>query len=455
MLSRVFSLTVCQALGASLGWLADGAVGALLGVALAGLAWLLLDSVKAVRLATWLRELQLAHREQGEDAAVAELPPQGGFYGDLADRMRHVLRDHQKAQQRSRNRLDEMMAAMQASPNGLVLLDGQGRIEWCNLVASQHFGLDVQRDLMQYVVNLVRDPAFTAYMNAGDPSRPVIMTGSQSSPARPVRLSVQVHPYGEGRRLMLSRDVTLVEQAEAMRRDFVANVSHEIRTPLTVLAGFVETLQTLPLEEQERSRYLRMMAQQSQRMQTLVNDLLTLSRLEGSPPPGDDEWVDLEALMAQCEQEAWSLSAQLGGGAHALEFHGQGPCSLSGAPVELQSALSNLVTNAVRYTPAPGRIVVRWLVHADGQGEFSVQDSGPGIAPEHLPRLTERFYRVDRSRSRETGGTGLGLAIVKHVVQRHGAELRIHSQVGQGSRFAIVFPAMRVRSGRPAVAQIA
>ncbi len=453
MLARAFMLFLFQALGAVLGWLVDGAVGALLGVAIAAPLWLLLDAIKAARLEAWLRALQLAHREQAADAPVSEQPPQGGFYGDLADRMRHVLRDHQRAQDLSRRRLDEMMAAMQASPNGLVLLDADGRIEWCNLVAAQHFGLDVQRDLLQYVVNLVRDPAFTAYMGAGDPSRAVIVAGSQSTPLRPVRLSVQVHPYGEGRRLMLSRDVTLLEQAEAMRRDFVANVSHEIRTPLTVLAGFVETLQTLPLSDEERTRYLRLMAQQSQRMQTLVSDLLTLSRLEGSPPPGADEWVELAALMAQCEQEAWSLSAQLGGGSHAIEFHCEGQWRLSGAPTELQSALSNLVTNAVRYTPAPGRIVVRWQVMADGQGEFSVQDSGPGIAPEHLPRLTERFYRVDRSRSRETGGTGLGLAIVKHVAQRHGAELRIQSQLGQGSRFAVVFPAMRVAEVRAALAQ--
>jgi two-component system phosphate regulon sensor histidine kinase PhoR len=322
-------------------------------------------------------------------------------------------------------------------------------------MASQHFGLDAQRDKLQYVVNLVRDPVFTAYMASAQALPAVTLAGSHGTTSRPVRLSVQLHLYGQGRRLMLSRDVTLLEQAEAMRRDFVANVSHEIRTPLTVLAGFVETLQTHSLGEEERYRYLQMMAQQSRRMQTLVNDLLTLSRLEGSPPPGEEDGVDVHALITQCEQEARSLSAQMGAGGHRLEFQHNGQWRLTGSPSELQSALSNLVTNAVRYTPASGRIVVRWQVSANGQGEFSVQDSGPGIAPEHLPRLTERFYRVDRSRSRETGGTGLGLAIVKHVAQRHGAELRIHSQLGQGSRFAIVFPAMRVHTVEPAVSQAA
>jgi two-component system phosphate regulon sensor histidine kinase PhoR len=230
-----------------------------------------------------------------------------------------------------------------------------------------------------------------------------------------------------------------------MRRDFVANVSHEIRTPLTVLSGFIETLQTLPLKEAERSRYLALMAQQSQRMQTLVSDLLTLSRLEGSPFPGANDWMTTSALLAQCEQEARALSALITPQGHQLEFEPGPACEIAGIPTELYSAMSNLVTNAVRYTPEGGLVRVSWALLEDGRGEFQVKDTGPGIAPEHLPRLTERFYRVDRSRSRETGGTGLGLAIVKHVAQRHGAELHIESQPGHGSCFSIIFPASRVR----------
>jgi two-component system phosphate regulon sensor histidine kinase PhoR len=260
-----------------------------------------------------------------------------------------------------------------------------------------------------------------------------------------VRLSVHLHAYGNHRKLLLSRDITSLELAEAMRRDFVANVSHEIRTPLTVLSGFIETLQTLPIKDAERMRYLGLMAQQSQRMQTLVNDLLTLSRLEGSPFPDTSDWVTTSALLAQCEQEARALSAVLASSGHRLEFETGPPCELAGVQNELLSAMSNLVTNAVRYTPQAGQIKVSWRVLEDGRGEFQVLDSGPGIAAEHIPRLTERFYRIDRSRSRETGGTGLGLAIVKHVTQRHGAELRIESQPGQGSRFSIIFPAKRMR----------
>ena len=250
--------------------------------------------------------------------------------------------------------------------------------------------------------------------------------------------------------LLLSRDVTAVEQAEIMRRDFVANVSHEIRTPLTVLMGFVETLQHLPLDEHERKRYLTLMAQQAHRMQTLVSDLLTLSRLEGSPLPGSGEWTAVATMMAQCEQEAQALSAILGK-SQGLRFAEPPELEIAGSPNELLSALSNLVSNAVRYTPSGGTIHVQGRTLADGRFEFSVRDTGPGIASEHIARLTERFYRVDRSRSRETGGTGLGLAIVKHVVQRHGAELKIESTPGVGSTFAIVFPASRMRpAGVPA-----
>jgi two-component system phosphate regulon sensor histidine kinase PhoR len=246
---------------------------------------------------------------------------------------------------------------------------------------------------------------------------------------------------------MMSRDVTALEQADAMRRDFVANVSHEIRTPLTVLAGFVETMQSLPLDAGDQQRYLGLMAHQAHRMQSLVNDLLTLSRLEGSPLPGMEDWVDVRQMVAQCMEEGRGLSALMSPKGHALVDQVAQDCAIAGSPSELLSATVNLVNNAVRYTPPEGRIEIRWRILEDGQGELSVLDSGPGIAAEHLPRITERFYRVDRSRSRETGGTGLGLAIVKHVAQRHGAQLRIDSSLGRGSNFSLLFPAGRIRPG--------
>jgi two-component system phosphate regulon sensor histidine kinase PhoR len=229
-----------------------------------------------------------------------------------------------------------------------------------------------------------------------------------------------------------------------MRRDFVANVSHEIRTPLTVLAGFVETLQSLVLSEDERNRYLELMSQQAHRMQTLVSDLLTLSRLEGSPPPPVHEWIPAQILMAQCEQDAHDLSVVLWGRARALKFEMDMGLEIAGAATELHSAMFNLIGNAIRYSPPDMPVDVCFRALPSGGAVFSVKDQGAGIAPEHIPRLTERFYRVDRSRSRETGGTGLGLAIVKHVAQRHGAELSIESTPGKGSCFAIRFAPQRV-----------
>ncbi|MGV8804169.1 MAG: phosphate regulon sensor histidine kinase PhoR [Polaromonas sp.] len=443
MISRWLGLAVCAAAGSALGWWVAAREGLAWGVLLGLAVWQLLQGLHARRLVRWLR----AEQSRETPSVLATLPPVlPGVWGDIAERVHRLLKNQHRHGQESQARLDEILAAMQASPNGVVLLDAQGRIEWCNQTAAQHFGFDAERDLLQHVANLVREPAFNAYMALGNFSYEVVIAGKGSTPARPVKLSVQVHGYGRDRKLMLSRDITAVELAEAMRRDFVANVSHEIRTPLTVVSGFIETLQTLPLKKPEQERYLALMAQQSRRMQTLVEDLLTLSRLEGSPLPGAGDWTPTRGLLAQCEQEARALSSLLAKQqGHQLVFEPGPACEIGGSHSEICSALSNLVSNAVRYTPEGGLIQVSWTLLADGRGELRVKDSGPGIAPEHLPRLTERFYRVDRSRSRETGGTGLGLAIVKHVAQRHGAELQVQSQLGQGSCFALVFSASRVR----------
>jgi len=254
-------------------------------------------------------------------------------------------------------------------------------------------------------------------------------------------LSVIVRPYGDGLRLVLTQDVTERERAEGMRRDFVANVSHEIRTPLTVLSGFIETMSSLPLSEAERRRVLVLMGHQTERMLGLVSDLLTLAQLEGSPRPGADRWLDLAPLLKRVEADANALS----GGRHRIQVEADMSIQLAGIEAELLSAISNLLSNAVRYTPEGGEIELSWRRLPEGSGQICVQDSGPGIAKEHWPRLTERFYRVDGSRSRDTGGTGLGLSIVKHVMQRHGGELQVFSEVGKGSRFSLLLPPARVR----------
>ncbi len=437
MLFRIAIFVVVLLLGAALGAALAGQWGAALGVIVAAVTWFVADLLRGLRVARWLRRI-----DSGLDDA--RFPAMSGLWGEIAERARRALRASDQRTHKAQARLEEFLAAIQASPNGVTLLDAQGRIEWCNLTSADHLGFDAQRDAMQRVVNLVRDPAFVAYVQSGDTSRDVVIPGRGSTPATPRRVSVRLHAYGDGRRLLLSRDVTAVEQAAAMRRDFVANVSHEIRTPLTVLTGFVETLQTLPLDDSERTRYLGLMATQAHRMQALVSDLLTLSRLEGSPLPRGQEWTPAQAMLAACEQEARGLTAALGK-SQDLRFEGEPGLAIAVEGPEWVSAMSNLVANAIRYTPAQGRIEVSWHLMPDGGAEFSVRDTGEGIAPEHLPRLTERFYRVDRSRSRETGGTGLGLAIVKHVVQRHGGELRVESVLGSGSTFTLRLPASRVR----------
>jgi two-component system phosphate regulon sensor histidine kinase PhoR len=326
---------------------------------------------------------------------------------------------------------------MEASPNGILMLDRNDRIEWCNARAGDHFGIGPEGDRGQPVTNLVRAPAFVEYLQAGDFAQPVRVAPLHGLGS----IHVVVRQFGAGSKLVLSQDLSEQERMDAMRRDFVANVSHEIRTPLTVLAGFVETLRDLPLSDVERTRVLGLMAQQADRMSTLVSDLLTLAQLEGSAPPAGNEWVGLSEVLERVAAEAVALS----GGRHRLTFDRAQGIEIAGVRAELHSAISNLVSNAVRHTPEGGRIAVTWTRRQDGEGELAVEDSGAGISREHLARLTERFYRVDESRSRQSGGTGLGLAIVKHVVHRHGGELEVTSVSGQGSTFRLVLPSARVR----------
>jgi two-component system phosphate regulon sensor histidine kinase PhoR len=444
VLWRIFTFTLVQILGAMLGYwlddhyfpsLASPITAALAGAVISGYVWHVLDLSNAFKVLHWLRK---------GDSQLDGVGP--GIWSEIGDRVRRLVRTHERAVALSEERLQDFLSALQASPNGIVLLDSQNRIEWFNQTASSHFGFEPRRDLLQHFGNLVRDPGFAAYFAANDFQGDVVMPGRANTFAKPVRLSVHIHPYGGGRSLLLSRDITALEQADAMRRDFVANVSHEIRTPLTVLSGFVETLQSLPLNEAERERYLALMALQAMRMQSLVSDLLTLSRLEGSPLPPTHEWVSVAAILDQCEQEGRELSRVLWNQAPQLVFEVQPGIEIAGYHLEIHSAFFNLIGNAIRYTPSDKEIRVSWKVQADGSALFVVKDQGVGIAPEHISRLTERFYRVDRSRSRDTGGTGLGLAIVKHVAQRHSAELSINSKIGEGSTFSICFAPARVKA---------
>ncbi len=434
MISRFVELLGFIALGTLWGWYEESVLWVFLGALGGGGAWLALDSWRFKQVLRWIK-----------DADWTNEPTVPHVWGLLVEKIRRVQKGLQGKAKDSQARLDEFLSAIQSSPNGVLLLDSEGRIEWSNQTAAEHLGIDPQRDLLQHVTNLIRDPAFSSYLSKGEFHQEVAIGGPGATASKPVVISIRIHPYGKRRKLLLSRDVTAVQQAEAMRRDFVANVSHEIRTPLTVLSGFVETLQTLPLDESDRAKYLALMGQQAERMQTLVSDLLTLSRLEGSPAPNRQHLLLASELINRCVEEARGLSEVLSGGSHTFDVVLPVDVQLAGSEPELTSALGNLLSNAVRYTPAGGKIAIGLRQATDGDVQLWVSDSGAGIAPEHIPRLTERFYRVDRSRSRETGGTGLGLAIVKHVAQRHGGQVKIESQMGVGSVFTLQLPADRVR----------
>jgi two-component system phosphate regulon sensor histidine kinase PhoR len=445
VVGRLISLLILLFAGAFFGffWAQSQALHAmiylLVGSLVGGMFWWFWDAIRGMRVVSWLRSGDLT-----------EIPNTFGLWGTVVDRTRRLLRDRDRAIESNAQKLKDFLSAIQASPNGVVLLDVNHQIEWCNQTAAYQLGIQPERDLAQRIGNLVRDPIFSAFMASPATDVPIVIEGRNKNPSIPLRISIQRHTYGEGKHLLITRDVTVVEQAEAMRRDFVANVSHEIRTPLTVLAGFVETLQTLNLSPQEQDNYLALMATQAQRMQSLVDDLLTLSRLEGSPMPGFSSDIAISHLLEVCQSEADQLSKMLFKERIAQVIHFQNnpqlhDLLLMGEPHEIRSALSNLVTNAIRYTPQGGRIEVDAFLSIDGSLNLQVKDSGPGISPEHLPRLTERFYRVDRSRSRESGGTGLGLAIVKHVMQRHSGHLQISSTPGQGSCFTLIFPPTRCR----------
>ena len=431
LLRRVIAVLLAMLLGGFAGWVLGlfllapvllGALGAAGAVATVGI----FDGVRGRRLMRWLRGSQ-----------SSQAPRDSGFWGELSYRVERAVRLRDKTVESERERLDQFLSAIEASPNGVMMLDAANRIDWCSAVSAEHFGLDPQSDRLQRITNLVRSPAFVAYLQDGRFSEAVLFPAPDGKRS----LSVVVRLYGDGMKLVLSQDVTERERADAMRRDFVANVSHEIRTPLTVLAGFVETMDQLPLTEVERRRVLALMGQQTQRMQDLVGDLLTLAQLEGSPRPAADRWLDLAPVMRRAVADAVALSAKR----HTVVATGNDDTEVAASETELFSAVANLLNNAVRYTPDGGRIELSWQSRDDGGLDVSVTDSGPGIAREHLPRLTERFYRVDGSRSRDTGGTGLGLSIAKHVIQRLGGEIDIQSELGRGACFKLALPPLRVR----------
>jgi len=386
-----------------------------------------------LRLHKWLRE----HKPD-------ESPPDGyGLWGEVFDSIYHLQRRNQKARGRLQAVIDRVQESTAALKDAVVMLDSQGNLEWWNRAAETLLGLKTPQDSGQQLANLVRDPRFKDYFERGNYAD-ALEIPSPINDRR--RLQFHITRYGNREHLLLVRDVTRLYQLEQMRKDFVANVSHELRTPLTVIAGYLETL--LDNVEAINPRWLRalqQMQQQGARMQTLLNDLLLLAKLEATDYPSDNQPVAADLMLLSIKNDAQALSGEH---QHRITLEADPHLKLKGSEAELRSAFSNLVFNAVKYTPAGGDIRIRWW--GDEQGaHLSVSDTGMGIEAKHVPRLTERFYRVDSSRASNTGGTGLGLAIVKHVLLRHRGNLEISSVPGKGSTFTCHFaPAQVVQRTR-------
>lgn len=419
-LQRIAGLAL---LGILLGLLFDSLTLGLLLVLTAYLCWHLYNMFRLVR---WLRE-----------AKKFEPPEASGIWDHAFEQIFRLQQRNRKRKHNLRRMLKRFHKITVALPDATVeLRPGSEEIEWWNSAASRYLGFEYPRDTGQRISNLIRYPQFLAYLHAGDWQSEVEMPSPVNED---ITLRVRVIPYSKNRRLLVARDVTRIQRLERTRQDFVANVSHELRSPLTVVTGYLETL----LDNEECTDLLgdqlRSMRSQTDRMNRIVNDLMLLSRLESEDPQVNAGLVMVGALIDTIADHARELS---GGSEHSIRLDVDRELCITGHETELYSAFSNLVFNAIRYTPARGDILVSWK-ETGGELVFSVIDSGVGIAPHHIPRLTERFYRVDTGRSRATGGTGLGLAIVKHVLLRHEGRLEIDSEPARGSKFACHFPLNR------------
>ncbi|WP_462124245.1 phosphate regulon sensor histidine kinase PhoR [Enterobacter hormaechei] len=357
-------------------------------------------------------------------------PPGSGSWEPLLYGLHQMQMRNKKRRRELGSLIKRFRSGAESLPDAVILTTEEGTIFWCNGLAQQLLGLRWPDDNGQNILNLLRYPEFTLYLKKRDFSRPHNLKLNNGR-----HLEIRVMPYSDRQWLMVARDVTQMHQLEGARRNFFANVSHELRTPLTVLQGYLEMMQEQTLEGAPREKALHTMREQTFRMEGLVKQLLTLSKIEAAPSLALNDIIDVPMMLRVVEREAQTLSHNQ----HTLSFDVDNTLKVLGSADELRSAISNLVYNAVNHTPTGTHIAVRWQ-HTPAGAEFSVEDNGPGIGPEHLPRLTERFYRVDKARSRQTGGSGLGLAIVKHAVSHHESRLNIESTLGKGTRFSFVIP---------------
>jgi len=409
-------------IGCGVGWLL-GNLWAGLAVALAlHLTWVLTN---LFRLEWWLR-----HR------SYADPPDVGGVWGEIIAQIVRLHRRKRFHKQRFVQLMRQLQRSTAALPNGVVILNAQREIVWFNRMAARLLNLRRTADLGMRIENLLREPEFVRYLAGQDYSNPVVI---RQTTGEDCYLSMQVAPYGDGQLLLLVSDVSRQMRLEAVRRDFVANASHELRSPLTVISGYLETLSQDPVLDPDLQGPVAEMRRQAERMTAIIRDLLELSRLEESDEVVGGEPIDIAALLSLLRKDVLARPSH----PREVRVRIDSIAQLIGDEPEIHSAFSNLVDNAAKYTPPEGALEMRWWVDEEG-AHFAVSDTGMGISPEHIPRITERFYRVDPGRSRATGGSGLGLAIVKHVLQRHGATLEVESTVGVGSTFACHFPPERV-----------
>ncbi|MCH7304857.1 MULTISPECIES: phosphate regulon sensor histidine kinase PhoR [Acinetobacter] len=367
-----------------------------------------------------------------------DVPPNlNGIWGALLFNVYRAQRQERIVQAEMVGLIDRAQSSLVALAEAVVLIDDQHQIEWWNPAAEKLLGIS-PLDRGRNLLSILRQPSFIEYFNHSDQSPDGIRLQAQMDEDRYVQ--VKLTRFGGESRLLVAYDTTRVHNLEQMRKDFVDNISHELRTPLTVLSGYIETFIDQDDITPRWKRAFTQMQSQTKRMNALVNDLLLLSNLENNKKVAKNQIIDMANLMNQIFDDARAYNLDYG---HTLNLDIDSHCDLIGSDIEIASAFSNLITNAIKYTPAGGIITIGW--HEDGDhAYFTVQDNGIGINPKHLPRLTERFYRVDSARSRQTGGTGLGLAIVKHVLMQHGAHLEITSKENEGSTFTAVFPKERL-----------
>jgi len=399
-----------------------------LGAMFGYLPWFLLASVTGLLIWHFWNLLQLSWWLWVDRSMTP--PPGHGSWEPLLYGLHQMQLRNKKRRRELGSLIKRFRSGAESLPDAVVLTTEEGVIFWCNGLAQQLLGLRWPDDNGQNILNLLRYPEFTQYLKQQAFSRPLNLVLNNGR-----HLEIRVMPYSEQQLLMVARDVTQMHQLEGARRNFFANVSHELRTPLTVLQGYLEMMQEQTLAGATREKALHTMREQTSRMEGLVKQLLTLSKIEASPIQVLDEIIDVPMMLRVVEREALTLSQQK----HTFEFHVDNVLKVLGSDEQMRSAISNLVYNAVNHTPAGTHITVNWQ-RVEGGAEFSVEDNGPGITAEHIPRLTERFYRVDKARSRQTGGSGLGLAIVKHAVNHHDSRLEIASEPGKGTRFSFTLP---------------